>query len=101
MIDLTLLGIWCTRIGRNMVVIFCRQPSQVNLTEKEGMRQCFNRFKCPKRKTFLGNINISWVKLGPPSTLDASHHQDDIAFVGNPNINLSLPLASWAYSRLC
>ncbi len=34
--------------------------------------------------------------LGLPPTQDASHHQVDITFlVGNPNLNLHLPLESW------
>ena len=44
----------------------------------------------------FGNTYI----LGLPPTQDASHHQDYEPFlVGNPNLNLHLPLASWVGGR--
>ena len=38
--------------------------------------------------------------LGLPPTQDSSHHQDYYIFrIGNPNLNLHLPLASWVGGR--
>ena len=38
--------------------------------------------------------------VGLPPTQDASHHQDYEPFlVGNPELNLHLPLASWVGGR--
>ena len=39
---------------------------------------------------------VPYYTLGLPPTQDSSHHQDYEPFlVGNPNLNLHLPLESW------
>ena len=54
-------------------------------------------FQKEYRVFFLNSLfETSSHALDLPFTRDSSHHQDDITFflVGNPNLNLYLPLAS-------
>ena len=49
-----------------------------------------------KRSLMMDIISHIEHRLGCPPSQDSSHHQDYEPFlVGNPNLNLHLPLASW------
>ena len=53
----------------------------------------------PNIATFDHGTCRCWI-LGLPPTQDSSHHQDYYIFrIGNPDLNLHLPLASWVGGR--